>query len=75
MEKQKNTKFTRSLRNVAKIFCNSYFADLDVIGNPDDMIQDAYKVKIQKSKTKLKRPHQCWIVENQLTKLRIRESQ
>ena len=68
MEKQKNTKFTRSLRNVAKIFCNSYLADLDVIGNPDDMIQDAYKVKIQKSKT-------CWIVENQLTKLRIRESQ
>ena len=36
MEKQKNTKFTRSLKNVAK-----NFADLDVIGNPDDMMEDA----------------------------------
>ena len=48
MENQKNTKLTRSLKNVAKNFCNSYFADLDVIENPDDMMKDAYKVKIQK---------------------------
>ena len=40
MEKQKNTKFTRSLKNVGKKFCNSYFVDLDVIGNPDDMMED-----------------------------------